>query len=138
MQINGLGRRDHYYTKARQYDALLPAQKKDLAAKRLKHGHKSGAKDSKTKKDAGKPHGDAKIIKNLKAVNRTVAQLSKQLTVAQLSKQLGKTELNTDEASTTSVSSEETHPRAVKFAAGTNRANSVLTRQSTKDKKSSN
>lgn len=121
---------DRYYTKS-EYDALSPAQKKDLAAKRLKRGHKPGAKDSKTKKDKNaKDKDDTKgVIKNLKAVNRTVAQLAKQM---------GKTEIGAVDDATTdaSVSSDETQPRAIKSAsAGTNRTNSSLTRQSTKKSK---
>ena len=40
---------DRYYTKA-EYDALSADGKKELAAKRLKRGHKPGAKDSKISK----------------------------------------------------------------------------------------
>jgi hypothetical protein len=36
---------DCYYTKE-EYAALSPEQKKELASKRLKRGHKTGAKDS--------------------------------------------------------------------------------------------
>ncbi|KAI2510102.1 hypothetical protein MHU86_4269 [Fragilaria crotonensis] len=114
---------DRYYTKS-EYDALSPAQKKDLAAKRLKRGHKPGAKDSKTKrdKDVGKGKNDAKgVIKNLKAVNRTVAQLAKQM---------GKVEVGTaDDATDASESSSDTQPRAVKSVSSSNRTNSSLTRQ---------
>ena len=111
---------DRYYTKS-EYDALSPTQKKDLAAKRLKRGHKPGAKDSKTKKGNNDPKG---VIKNLKAVNRAVAQLAKQM---------GKTESgHAEDGTDASESSDETQPRAVKFSPGTNRSNSSLTRQTTK------
>ena len=115
---------DRYYTKS-EYDALSPAQKKDLAAKRLKRGHKPGAKDSKTKRDKdSRNEGSKNVIKNLKAVNRTVAQLAKQM---------GKTELE-DTTEDTSESSDETQPCSSKVS-GTNRSNSSLTRQSPKKSK---
>ncbi|KAI2504041.1 hypothetical protein MHU86_10403 [Fragilaria crotonensis] len=120
---------DRYYTKS-EYDALSPAQKKDLAAKRLKRGHKPGAKDSKTKKDRdiGKGNNDAKgVIKNLKAVNRTVAQLAKQM---------GKVDVGTaDDVTDASESSNETQPRTVKPVSSSNRTNSSLTRQANKNTK---
>ena len=116
---------DRYYTKA-EYDALSPAQKKDLAAKRLKRGHTPGAKDSKSNKDKDKQQSKNNKIKNLKAVHRTVAQLAKQM---------GKTDIRQADDATcddASESSEETQAHAVKFAPGTNRSNSSLTRQSSK------
>jgi len=67
---------DRYYTKA-EYAALSADEKKELASKRLKRGHKPGAKDStvaKPKKAKGKTNAD--VIKNLKAVQRTVSQLT--------------------------------------------------------------
>jgi hypothetical protein len=116
---------DRYYTKA-EYDALSPAQKKDLAAKRLERGHKPGAKDSKIKK-GNKPKDDPKgVIRNLKAVNRSVAQLAKQM---------GKADnAPADDVTENSDSSDETQDKAVKFAPGTNRSNSSLTRQTKKSK----
>ncbi len=72
---------DCYYTKA-EYDALSADAKKELAAKRLKRGHKPGAKDSKIlktyKSNKGKTNAD--VIKTLKAVQRGVLQLTKQKT----------------------------------------------------------
>ncbi len=67
-----------YYTKA-EYVALTPAQKKDLAAKRKKRGHTPGAKDSKAKDSKSKAGGTKPMVKNLKALNRSVAQLAKQM-----------------------------------------------------------
>ena len=117
---------DRYYTKA-EYDTLSPAQKKDLSNKRAKRGHKPGAKDGKTKNKL-KADSNKGFNKTLKGLNRTVAQLAKQM---------GKAELGVaDDASADSATSEETQPRAVKFAAGTNRTNPSLTRQTTVKKSS--
>ena len=72
------GVEDGYYTKLK-YNALSADQKKDLAAKRLKRVHKPGAKDSKTSKGTkSKGKTNADVIKNLKAVQRSVSQLLKQ------------------------------------------------------------
>jgi hypothetical protein len=69
---------DRYYTKA-EYDALSANAKKELAAKRAKRGHMPGTKDSKTTKGAkAKGKANANVIKNLKAVQRSVSQLTKQ------------------------------------------------------------
>jgi hypothetical protein len=75
---------DRYYTKAEK-DVLSANAKKELAAKRLKRGHKPGAKDSKISKTSksnkeGKTNSD--VIKTLKAVQRGVSQLTKQKTAA--------------------------------------------------------
>jgi hypothetical protein len=68
---------DRYYTKA-EYDALSAEAKKELASKRLKRGHKPGAKDSKAAKgNKSKGTNNANVIKNLKAVQRSVSQLKK-------------------------------------------------------------
>ena len=74
---------DRYYTKA-EYDALSADAKKELAAKRLKRGHKPGAKDSKISKGASKTKSksNADVMKTLKAVQRGVSQLTKQKTAA--------------------------------------------------------
>ena len=75
---------DRYYTKA-EYDALSADNKKELAAKRLKRGHKPGAKDSKLLKGTktkSKGKSNADVIKTLKAVQRGVSQLTKQKTAA--------------------------------------------------------
>jgi hypothetical protein len=73
---------DRYYTKG-EYDALSADAKKELAAKRLKRGHKPGAKDSKiSKSKSSKGKTNADVIKTLKAVQRGVSQLSKQKTAA--------------------------------------------------------
>jgi hypothetical protein len=73
---------DRYYTKA-EYDALSADAKKELASKRLKRGHKPGAKDSKiSKSKSSKGKTNADVIKTLKAVQRGVSQLSKQKTAA--------------------------------------------------------
>lgn len=128
VQVHNGGKRKHsdeaedrYYTKS-EYDALSPAQKKDLANKRAKRGHKPGAKDSKVvKKTKGKSDTDKGVTKTLKAVNRTVAQLAKQIS---------KTDIGgSDDASAVSESSADTQPRATKPVTGTNRSNSSLTRQ---------
>ncbi|KAI2507228.1 hypothetical protein MHU86_7185 [Fragilaria crotonensis] len=72
---------DRYYTKA-EYDALSADAKRLLATKRLKRGHKPGAKDSRVLKGAKAKEksqdSNAEVIKNLKAVKRSVAQLTKQ------------------------------------------------------------
>jgi hypothetical protein len=78
------GVEDRYYTKA-EYDALSADDKKELASKRLKRGHKPGAKDSKLSKGAktkSKGKTNADVIKTLKAVQRGVSQLTKQQTAA--------------------------------------------------------
>jgi hypothetical protein len=74
---------DRYYTKT-EYDALSADAKKELAAKRLKRGHKPGAKDSKISKGASKTKSksNADVMKTLKAVQRGVSQLTKQKTAA--------------------------------------------------------
>ncbi|KAI2497693.1 hypothetical protein MHU86_16822 [Fragilaria crotonensis] len=120
---------DRYYTKA-EYAALTSAQKRDLAEKRKKRGHTPGAKDSKTGKDSkSKSGGEFKpktMAKDLKALNRSVAQLAKQITKTDL--------INADDASVATESSNETQPRSIKSASGTNRTNASLTRQTTKSK----
>ncbi|KAI2493979.1 hypothetical protein MHU86_20553 [Fragilaria crotonensis] len=69
---------DRYYTKD-EYAALSADQKKELASKRLKRGHKPGAKDSKVRTDGNK--AKAEVIKNLrKVMNRQVSQLAKHIT----------------------------------------------------------
>ncbi|KAI2499703.1 hypothetical protein MHU86_14784 [Fragilaria crotonensis] len=56
---------DRYYTKA-EYDALSADNKKELAAKRLKCGHKPGARDSKVSKGTkSKGKTNADVIKTL-------------------------------------------------------------------------
>jgi hypothetical protein len=74
---------DRYYSKAEK-DVLSADAKKELAAKRLKRGHKPGAKDSKisktSKSNKGKTNAD--VIKTVKAVQRGVSQLTKQTTAA--------------------------------------------------------
>jgi hypothetical protein len=56
---------DRYYAKE-EYAALTSKQKKELASKRLKRGHKPGAKDSKVKGTIKK--SNTEVIKNLKAM----------------------------------------------------------------------
>jgi hypothetical protein len=56
---------DHYYTKA-EYGALSADAKKELAAKRLKRGHRPGAKDCKiSKSNSNKGKTNADVIKTL-------------------------------------------------------------------------
>ena len=113
---------DRYYTKS-EYDALSAEQKKALASKRVKRGHKPGARDSKTKKGhSTKSKGEPAdvMIQNLKAVKRGVAQLSKQMA-----------QNDADEASAakSTDSSSEATPKK-----GNNRSNAALTRQPKKSK----
>ena len=116
---------DRYNTKA-EYNALSVDQKKELAAKRLKRGHKPGAKDSKTSKGTkSKGNTNADVIQNLKAVQRSVSQLSKQQTAA-----------DDDATNTTEVTAdvdfeEDNSPSKVKKYGHptTNRTNAALTRQ---------
>ena len=107
---------DRYYTRE-EYAKLTPEQKKELASKRIKRGHKPGAKDSKIK-GGNKPKD---MIKNLRAVNRQVSQLAKQIS---------KTTVE-EESTVGSDQSYSTQPeRATKKSkAGTNRTNTALTRQ---------
>ncbi|KAI2493825.1 hypothetical protein MHU86_20706 [Fragilaria crotonensis] len=107
---------DRYYTRE-EYAKLTPEQKKELASKRTKRGHKPGAKDSKIK-GGNKPKD---VIKNLRAVNRQVSQLAKQMS---------KTTVE-EESTVGSDQSYSTQPeRATKKSkTGTNRTNTALTRQ---------
>ena len=118
---------DRYYTKA-EYDALSADAKKELAAKRLKRGHKAGAKDSKiskaTKYNKGKTNAD--VIKALKAVQRNVSQLTKQTAADD-----GST--HSDEASTDDLPEGNSPSKVVKFGHQTkeqlrNRTHAALTR----------
>lgn len=117
--------KDRYYTKA-EYDALSASDKKELASKRLKRGHKPGAKDSKVKKvNKSKGNTNADVIKNLKAVQRSVSQLTKQQNA-------------TDDGSTAHQStddSSEATPKKGNAKSTTNRTNSALTRQPKKASK---
>lgn len=111
---------DRYYTKS-EYDALSAEAKKELAAKRLKRGHKPGAKDSRTAKGTKTKtkHSNAEFIKNLKAVKRSVAQLTKKQEPA-------------DDSSSglfSKSSSEATPKKTNKKYPTPNRSNSALTRQ---------
>jgi hypothetical protein len=109
---------DRYYTKA-EYSALSTPQKKELAAKRLKRGHKPGEKDSKVK---SKGKGDKKdVIRNLKAVNRQVAQLAKQMSKAGVTG-------DDDTADSTNSATSNDEPDG-KGGGGSNRSNPALTRQ---------
>ena len=86
-----------YYTKE-EYAALTLDQKKELASKRTKRGHKPGEKDSKVVKTKSKTTKDV-IHKIKKVVNRQVAQLAKQMS---------KTSVNDETAdSTNSIASQE-------------------------------
>ncbi|KAI2507366.1 hypothetical protein MHU86_7086 [Fragilaria crotonensis] len=107
---------DRYYTKD-EYAKLTPEQKKEPASKRLKRGHKPGAKDSKTK-SGGKPKD---VIKNLRAVNRQVSQLAKQMSKATVDEQ--------GTVSSSSDSSLATQKPPKKAKVGTNRSNAALSRQ---------
>ena len=113
---------DRYYTKD-EYASLTPEQKKDLvASKRLKRGHKPGAKDCKvTKGKGGANHPKSNdVIKSLKAVNRKMSQLAKQMT---------KTSVNDDSSSGLFSKSTVLEPTKKTKVPVTNRSNSALTRQ---------
>ncbi|KAI2510107.1 hypothetical protein MHU86_4274 [Fragilaria crotonensis] len=108
---------DRYYTKE-EYKELSAAQKKELAAKRVKRGHQPGAKDSKVKGLKSKAKDGKEVIRNLRAVNRQVSQLAKRMSKANVD----------DEDDTTS----STHSGSVdeeKGKSGSNRANPALSRQ---------
>lgn len=116
---------DRYYTKA-EYDALSADAKRELAAKRLKRGHKPGAKDSRVTKGAkSKEKTNADVIKNLKAVQRSVSQLAKQQAAG---------DEDSTKSSTASVSFEGNSPTKVKKyghptkEATTNRTHAALSR----------
>lgn len=110
---------DRYYTKA-EYNELSLEQKKELAAKRLKRGHKPGAKDSKVKgTSGGMAKGNKDVIKNLKAMNRQVSQLAKQM---------GKAGVNEDDTDSSTHSGSTSHADKEKGTV-TNRKNPSLTRQ---------
>ncbi|KAI2494465.1 hypothetical protein MHU86_20074 [Fragilaria crotonensis] len=110
---------DRYYTKE-EYNDLTPDQKKELAAKRLKRGHKPGAKDSKVKGTGGSgtKQSNKDVIKNLKAVNRQVSQLAKQM---------GKTGVNDDDTDSSTNSGSASNNEKEKGTS--NRKNPSLTRQ---------
>ena len=92
-------------------------QKKELASKRLKRGHEAGKKDSKVIKPKGK--GDKRdVIRNLKAVNRQVAHLTKQI---------GKTGVSDNAIAESTHSAASTDVDDGKT--GRNRNNPSLTRQ---------
>ena len=109
---------DRYYTKE-EYNELSPEQKKELSSKRLKRGHKPGSKDSKVKGTgkAVKP-GNKDVIKNLRAMNRQVSQLAKQI---------GKAAVDDDTDSSTHSGSVADDPKDKKGAS--NRTNVSLVRQ---------
>jgi hypothetical protein len=110
---------DRYYTKE-EYTALSAEQKKELASKRLKGGHKPGAKDSKVKAGSGKAKGKTDgVIRNLKAVNRQVSQLAKQI---------GKVGAE-DDSTASSTNSASTAEDGTKAKSGSNRTNASLTRK---------
>ena len=111
---------DRYYTKE-EYTALSANQKKELAAKRLKRGHKPGAKDSKVKAGSGKAKGKIDVIRNLKAVNRQVSQLAKQMSKTGVDD--NSTASSTDSSGSTLATEDK------KAKTGTNRTNASLTRQ---------
>ncbi|KAI2512366.1 hypothetical protein MHU86_2028 [Fragilaria crotonensis] len=113
---------DRYYTKD-EYASLTPEQKKDLASKRLKRGHKPGAKDSKVTKGKGGDNNrkPKEVIKNLRAVNRQMSQLAKQMK---------KTSVADDDSSGLfSKSTASSAGDQKKAKAGANRTNAALTRQ---------
>jgi hypothetical protein len=110
---------DRYYTKE-EYAALTPDQKKELASKRTKRGHKPGDKDSKVIKKA-KPNpkpNDRDVISNLNQVNRQVFQL--------LAKQMKKAAVDDDTYLTSSSSNKDGDGKS---RTGSNRNNQSLTRQ---------
>ena len=118
---------DRYYTKE-EYNALTASQKKELAAKRLKRGHKPGEKDSKVRFGKGQQGDKKDVIRNLKAVNRQVAQLAKQM---------GKAGVSGDDETTDSTHSAASTQEGDAKTRG-NRNNPSLTRQKkvpTSDKK---
>jgi hypothetical protein len=107
---------DRYYTKE-EYAKLTPEQKKELASKRTKRGHKHGAKDSKIK-GGNKPKD---VIKNLRAVNRQVSQLAKQMSKTTVEEE---STVGSDQSYST-----QTERATKKSKTGTNRTNTALTRQ---------
>lgn len=114
---------DRYYTKD-EYAALSADQKKELASKRLKQGHKPGAKDSKVRSNGNKAKPE--VIKNLrKVMNRQVSQLAKQMSKTGVDD-------NQTAGSSNSVSSVDETPTK-KAKVGANRTNSALTRQKKSD-----
>jgi hypothetical protein len=106
---------DRYYTKE-EYATLTPDQKKELATKRTKRGHKPGEKDSRVVSKAKVKTKNKDVISNLKKVNRQVAQLAKQMS---------KTGVDDETADSTSAASvDESNGKG-----GTNRTHPSLTRQ---------
>ena len=113
---------DRCYTKE-EYASLTPEQEKDLASKRHKRGHKPGARDSKVTKGKGGAHASpnpTEVIKNLKAVNRQMSQLAKQMT---------KTSVKDDDSSSGLFSKSTTSEQKKQKAPIPNRSNAALTRQ---------
>jgi hypothetical protein len=108
---------DRYYTKE-EYSSLTPDQKKELAAKRTKRGHKPGEKDSKVVHKTKAKAKNKDVIQNLKKVNRQVAQLARQI---------GNKAGDDETADSTSAASAEDCNG--KCGSGANRTNPSLTRQ---------
>jgi hypothetical protein len=110
---------DRYYTKE-EYASLTPDQKKELASKRTKRGHKPGDKDSKVVGKAKTKTTTKDVIHNIKkVVNRQVAQLAKQMSKAAVDDETAD--------STNSIASQENCDG--KCGSGGNRSNPSLTRQ---------
>jgi hypothetical protein len=114
---------DRYYTKE-EYNELSPEQKKELSSKRLKRGHKPGSKDSKVKGTRAEKGSTKDVIKNLRAMNRQVSQLAKQM---------GKTGVNDDDTDT-STQSDTVTTNDDKDKKASNRTNPSLIRQKRESK----
>lgn len=114
---------DRYYTKE-EYNELSPEQKKELSSKRLKRGHKPGSKDSKVKGTRAEKGSTKDVIKNLRAMNRQVSQLAKQM---------GKTGVNDDDTDT-STQSDTVTANDDKDKKASNRTNPSLIRQKRESK----
>ena len=99
---------------------LSSDQKKELSAKRLKRGHKPGAKDSKQKGTSSAAKGNKDVIKNLRAMHRQVSQLAKQM---------GKAGVNDDDTDSSTHSGSLKDGKEGKDTTTKNRTNSALTRQ---------
>ena len=113
---------DRYFTKS-EYNALTAEAKRESARKRLKRGHKPGAKDSRTAEGPKtKQDSNAEVIQNLEVVKRSAAQLTK------------KQEATDDNSSClfSKTSSKATPKKTDKNSPTPNRFNSALTRQTAK------
>jgi hypothetical protein len=118
---------DRYYTKS-EYATLTGEQKKALAERRLQRGHKPGSKGGgRNNHKPSHSKGTTSVLKDLKAVKRGVAQLTKHIK---------KDDEDDDKSTTLSTDSSASASEATtkKQSNKSNRNHTALTRQSKRSK----